>query len=216
MLAQLAPFNTIPSRRLNMAARRLLVLCAALCGSEALLVGAPCTGVRRVTHHPQMGIFSRFRRNKATAPAASPISASAESSEPAAAASEPAATSIVAASSELAATSTSAASSKPAAKSKLTVAEMRDKLSPTLAYHAGEIGDAISDAFAPMLTTEDRGDGWDDVRAAVRVRQKPWREFTESLDDMPVTKLARYTGRWAKVLGEEAAELMAAREDKKK
>ena len=62
--------------------------------------------------------------------------------------------------------------------------------------------DAVSDAFAPMMTIEDRGDGWDDVRAALRDRQKPWKEFKDSVNDMPPV-------RWGKVLVGEIQDLTA-------
>uniref|UniRef100_A0A6U8V4K1 Uncharacterized protein n=1 Tax=Emiliania huxleyi TaxID=2903 RepID=A0A6U8V4K1_EMIHU len=61
-------------------------------------------------------------------------------------------------------------------------------------------GDAVSDAIAPLLTLEDKGDGFDDVRGALRERQKAWRAFSDSLDRSPAA-------RWAKVLGGEAAAL---------
>ena len=65
---------------------------------------------------------------------------------------------------------------------------------------------ALSDAFKPLQTLEDRNDGWDDVRGAIRDRQKPWQELKESLNDMPAV-------RWAKVLSAEAQEL-ASKKDK--
>ena len=60
--------------------------------------------------------------------------------------------------------------------------------------------EAISDALKPMLTLEDRGDGWDDVREQIRIRQKPWEELKVCVNDMPVV-------RWGRVLADEAVAL---------
>jgi len=64
--------------------------------------------------------------------------------------------------------------------------------------------DALSDALSPILTLENREDGWDDVREALRSREKPWQELKKSV--MGISKSPAV--RWAKVLSDEAAEAL--------
>ena len=45
-------------------------------------------------------------------------------------------------------------------------------------------GDAVSDAIAPLLTLEDKGDGFDDVRGALRERQKARRHCCTTRPNM--------------------------------
>ena len=49
-------------------------------------------------------------------------------------------------------------------------------------------GDAVSDAIAPLLTLEDKGDGFDDVRGALRERQKARRHCCTTRPNMLHTR----------------------------
>jgi len=62
------------------------------------------------------------------------------------------------------------------------------------------ITSAVSESFAPLWTLEDRDDGWNDVRTAIKDRQKPWKELKRSVISLPAY-------RWAKVFADEAKDL---------
>lgn len=66
----------------------------------------------------------------------------------------------------------------------------------------GGVSDAIGDALSPMLTLETREDGWDDVRAALKERQRPYEELKKTLSGWGNSPAVR----WAKVLSNEVAE----------
>ena len=63
--------------------------------------------------------------------------------------------------------------------------------------------DAVSSALEPIWTLEDRDDGFNDVRKAIKDRQKPWEELKASLEKAGKAPAVR----WAKVLVDEAKEL---------
>lgn len=63
--------------------------------------------------------------------------------------------------------------------------------------------EAVTSAFEPLLTLDDRDDGFNDVRQAIKDRQKPWEELKASINKAPAVK-------WAKVLVGEAQELAAS------
>ena len=63
--------------------------------------------------------------------------------------------------------------------------------------------EAVTSAFEPLLTLDDRDDGFNDVRQAIKDRQKPWEELKASINKAPAVK-------WAKVLVDEAQELAAS------
>lgn len=78
------------------------------------------------------------------------------------------------------------------AKDETKMATMTDRIAPITA--------AVSESFAPLWTLEDRDDGWNDVRTAIKDRQKPWKELKRSMTSLPAY-------RWAKVLANEAKDL---------
>ena len=64
------------------------------------------------------------------------------------------------------------------------------------------VADAFGDALKQILTLEYRDDGWNDVRHAIRERQKPWTmsKRSKSITEAPAV-------RWARVLSDEAQAL---------
>ena len=69
------------------------------------------------------------------------------------------------------------------------------------------VADAFGDALKPILTLEDRDDGWNDVRQAIRERQKPWAEFKETMSKRSKSITEAPAVRWARVLSDEAQAL---------
>lgn len=65
--------------------------------------------------------------------------------------------------------------------------------------------EAIKDAVAPLWTLEDRDDGWNDLRAALKDRQKPWEELKQYFKRRPLEDAPAV--RWARVLVDEAKSL---------
>ena len=58
----------------------------------------------------------------------------------------------------------------------------------------------------PIFTLKDQNDGWDDVRNAIRERQKPWMALTDWYKKFDADYVSP-TVRWSKVLGQELLDL---------
>ena len=90
-------------------------------------------------------------------------------------------------------------------KAKEAIKSEESTLAPLQSVSEGiaPIQKALSSALEPMWTLEDRDDGFNDVRKAIKERQKPWEEFKASLDRAGQAPAIR----WTKVLVDEAKDL---------
>ena len=79
-------------------------------------------------------------------------------------------------------------------------ASANDEIKLALTDQIAPITSAVSASVAPLWTLEDRDDGWNDVRTAIKDRQKPWKELKRSVSSLPAY-------RWAKVFANEAKDL---------
>ena len=84
-----------------------------------------------------------------------------------------------------------------------TTAEAPKQLSTSVSDGIAPFQEAVSSAFEPLWTLEDRDDGFNDVREAIKERQKPYEELKASLENVNKAPAVR----WARVLFDEAKEL---------